>query len=503
MSFLSPLLRIYTTHIYIMGILSITFYTLVVFLVPSYIHAQLTLLPKTLDSLIIKLSVASDGSLYALGATDRRIFFTSGAQFNIIPQLAPCSVLYRSVDTARSWKAVPLPKEMASLAILKHRNNTLYLAGYSSSATLRTLGTPLLAISDDGGTNWVTRPIVSTFATVDIAVTSTGAIIAAVNNLVEPLRSTLFVNRSDSLRTPVKSAQILRSLDNGRTWQELLRYSTVASVFSLDANANGIIVAATETPRAIGFAALPEFRGGGEVLSSFDNGTSWQRTLLQETYRGFTIAIYQVNIVPSSATIAVMDDDFMRYFTSNTTNQLTEIGNPLKIAASWSFAVHPSLPRTYFFRDSAFVEQNTQNQMTSLFIKQPYLYNPISMVVLGDDVYGIFGPSTMGRISRDAITSVLSPQVNTDFSLQGIAPNPTEQSSMLTLSLATPARVHYEVLDILGRVLAVSPEEERSAGEQQFLLNVENIPSGVYAVRLTVRSAAGTRAETRRLVVAK
>jgi hypothetical protein len=111
--------------------------------------------------------------------------------------------------------------------------------------------------------------------------------------------------------------------------------------------------------------------------------------------------------------------------------------------------------------------------------------------------------STLARLRRDVVTSVRSPLSETGFSIQTLSPNPTEHSSLLTFSLATPAVVRYEVLDMLGRTVLPPITEERGAGEHSTALSVEGLSSGVYSVRLTVSTAAGVRSETVRLLVVR
>jgi Secretion system C-terminal sorting domain/Fibronectin type III domain len=97
-------------------------------------------------------------------------------------------------------------------------------------------------------------------------------------------------------------------------------------------------------------------------------------------------------------------------------------------------------------------------------------------------------------------TSISSPR--TIISLN-ISPNPTSDIASLHYTFPSPAQIQVEILDMLGRTTLPSIIEERSAGEQNIPLSLEGLSSGVYSVRLTVRTATGVRMETVRLVVVK
>jgi class 3 adenylate cyclase len=84
-----------------------------------------------------------------------------------------------------------------------------------------------------------------------------------------------------------------------------------------------------------------------------------------------------------------------------------------------------------------------------------------------------------------------------------ITPNPTSQPIHVHFSLPSPANVRVEFIDMLGRTTLPPITEERGAGEHSTALSVEGLSSGVYSVRLTVRTAAGVRSETVRLMVVR
>ncbi|WP_420454950.1 endonuclease [Rubrivirga sp.] len=78
-------------------------------------------------------------------------------------------------------------------------------------------------------------------------------------------------------------------------------------------------------------------------------------------------------------------------------------------------------------------------------------------------------------------------------------PNPTSGPATVALLLDAPAKVTAEVVDVLGRRVALVEAGERAVGVVQVDLDLARVPAGVYLVRLT----AGDRAVVRSLTVAR
>ena len=78
-------------------------------------------------------------------------------------------------------------------------------------------------------------------------------------------------------------------------------------------------------------------------------------------------------------------------------------------------------------------------------------------------------------------------------------PNPTSTQARLVLTLARAGTVRVDVVDALGRVVAVLHDGEAAAGETPLTADASALPAGVYAVRVAGR---GVRA-TQRLTVAR
>ena len=87
----------------------------------------------------------------------------------------------------------------------------------------------------------------------------------------------------------------------------------------------------------------------------------------------------------------------------------------------------------------------------------------------------------------------------TALSVEPAAPNPTRGRSVLRYALPERADVRVEVLDVLGRQVAVLAEGDRPAGWHSVTFDGSGLPSGVYVVRLQ----AGGRAVAQRLTLAR
>jgi hypothetical protein len=125
---------------------------------------------------------------------------------------------------------------------------------------------------------------------------------------------------------------------------------------------------------------------------------------------------------------------------------------------------------------------------------------PNDVILTLRDASGKFTTSaTTTFTTRTSVFDNQYPKSNTITFL----PNPASDITTLRYSLLSSANVQVEIFDMLGRISLPPISEERSAGEQSIPFSVAGLSSGVYSVRLTVRTAAGARMETMRLVVVR
>ncbi len=77
--------------------------------------------------------------------------------------------------------------------------------------------------------------------------------------------------------------------------------------------------------------------------------------------------------------------------------------------------------------------------------------------------------------------------------LSAVRPNPARDAARLSLSLAAPESVTVEVLDVLGRRVALVHEGALAAGTHALSVETAALPAGTYVVRATSASLAAVR----------
>lgn len=85
------------------------------------------------------------------------------------------------------------------------------------------------------------------------------------------------------------------------------------------------------------------------------------------------------------------------------------------------------------------------------------------------------------------------------FSIEKIQPNPVSHYSQVYYSLHTNTDLKFSVYDITGRVVKEIVLNDETAGRHKMDLNVSDLPSGIYMVRM----AAGSNMHTIRMQVVR
>ncbi|GBE30045.1 hypothetical protein BMS3Bbin04_01071 [bacterium BMS3Bbin04] len=84
-----------------------------------------------------------------------------------------------------------------------------------------------------------------------------------------------------------------------------------------------------------------------------------------------------------------------------------------------------------------------------------------------------------------------------DYRLRNVYPNPFNNSAMITFDTRRPVHLRLTMHDILGREVIALNDRKVLAGEHHFIVNSEDLASGVYFVTAL---ADGTPVATVRLV---
>ena len=77
--------------------------------------------------------------------------------------------------------------------------------------------------------------------------------------------------------------------------------------------------------------------------------------------------------------------------------------------------------------------------------------------------------------------------------LDAAIPNPVRSTARIAFSLARPAPVTLEVVDVLGRTVAVLAEGPHAAGVHGVTFDASGLTSGVYVCRLRTPDGAVSR----------
>jgi endonuclease/exonuclease/phosphatase family metal-dependent hydrolase len=71
-----------------------------------------------------------------------------------------------------------------------------------------------------------------------------------------------------------------------------------------------------------------------------------------------------------------------------------------------------------------------------------------------------------------------------------VAPNPASTSTLLRYTLAAAAAVEISVVDVLGTTVIALPPQQQTAGEQNAILDLRDLPTGVYWCRVQTTTGA-------------
>jgi parallel beta-helix repeat protein len=113
-----------------------------------------------------------------------------------------------------------------------------------------------------------------------------------------------------------------------------------------------------------------------------------------------------------------------------------------------------------------------------------------------------------GSVTLEPFTSVIllfASQIPVGISTEGsssaaffeCAPNPADESSVISYSLRESGTVKITICDVLGKAVMSSLNGQQSAGEHRLTLNTAQLPGGVYFIRMEVNRGQLTK----RLVV--
>jgi hypothetical protein len=98
-------------------------------------------------------------------------------------------------------------------------------------------------------------------------------------------------------------------------------------------------------------------------------------------------------------------------------------------------------------------------------------------------------------ITYGTMTSVqenATPLISSSYKLYPAFPNPFNPSTTISYSLPQSGQVNVSVYDLLGRTVVNLVDEFQGKGSHSVLFEPQNLPSGVYFVKLTARNFTAT-----------
>lgn len=92
---------------------------------------------------------------------------------------------------------------------------------------------------------------------------------------------------------------------------------------------------------------------------------------------------------------------------------------------------------------------------------------------------------------------------NQGFSLQQNIPNPFSGITRISYTLPEDGKVKLELLDVVGKQIAVLEEKAVSSGTHTYTFSGNELPNGVYFYRMSVSTASQQYSQTKRMVISR
>jgi hypothetical protein len=92
---------------------------------------------------------------------------------------------------------------------------------------------------------------------------------------------------------------------------------------------------------------------------------------------------------------------------------------------------------------------------------------------------------------------------NQGFSLSQNIPNPFANMTQISYTLPEDGQVKLELLDVVGKQIAVLEDKNVAAGTHTFNFSGNELPNGVYFYRMNVSTEAQQFSQTKRMVISR
>ena len=124
-------------------------------------------------------------------------------------------------------------------------------------------------------------------------------------------------------------------------------------------------------------------------------------------------------------------------------------------------------------------------------------------ILISGETYNMREVSSVVVSSLDDITVVMgdlqSYLAPSEFALSSSYPNPFNPSTSMDLSLNESGYVSVKIYNVMGQVVSTLVDGSMDAGYHTLTWNADNMPSGMYLVRVQ----SGSNVETQKLMLLK
>jgi len=324
---------------------------------------------------------------------------------------------------------------------------------------------------------------------------------------------------------------IFLSTDNGTNWTEVGAGVQYKNILSLALGRN-----------AMGGTNLFAGCGGGGVFLSIDNGTTWKDVSIPAT--GTTVnslATNGANLFAGTFVGAFLSSDNGSKWTAvnnglKSWNSTTEVrclavtgGHLFAGTSGWGVfhssddgatwtAVNSGIPAmestNYIWTLNAQGAEIFAGTNRGVFLSTNYgsSWSAANTGLIDTSVYAIaisgstlLAGTSKGTIWTRSLSEIITSdlctghEIPTSFRLNQNYPNPFNPSTMISFDLPSRSIVSLDVLDLLGRTVAVLVSGDLPAGTHTQQWNAVRVPAGVYLFRLH----AGSFIDTKKSILVK
>ncbi len=444
---------------------------------------------------VVRSPIFPNGNIHIVGVGSKGDFFGSAS-----------NILFRSsLDTNSSLLKIDVPTGSVT-SILKHPNGNLIGFTQDNPQGIYKFNIGSIWLSQDDGKYWTmvrSDSVISMQPYANSAIFKTaidsshnllaateGQIIRSSNSGLNWIRdgarltswiSGIDVRNSGEIFVSSGTEGIFRSIDNGKTWDQLNNGVKNQQIFSLAIHQNGDVYAGSQDT----------------IYKSTDVGLTWHYLNTNFPSNAGSVTAMVVNtqgdILAAIQNIGVYwsTDNGATWWKRAAGLNATRVNVLLSTPAGKVFAATDS---GIFYLDtnagSNWVKFNDGLTATNIF---SLCRDQSGRLFAGSDVSGVFSSIQTFNVANQNGVS----QTNISASATSLGtnyPNPFSTSTTIPFSIGERSNITVEVFDALGRSYGVLANGSYEAGSYDTKFNAENLSSGIYFIRLHTEKQNITKA---------